>query len=288
MQPQTQWDTTAAASEHAAASSARIERISATLARPDVSHAIFDFDGTLSWLRHGWPQLMLEGFLAHAPAEWRRNETIRDEILADILGLNGKPTIHQMNSFAERLEKQAGVKAAPDQLFVDYERHLHSAIRERRVQIERGAARESFVVHGAFAVLSALRDRGVTLIILSGSVESEVRDEAALLGLAPLFGPHIYGSSRGIAFSKKDVIERILREERVEGHHLLSFGDGPVEIAFTKAVGGLAIGVASDEDVNGSHRIDPFKREQLVRAGADAIVPDYAGHELLLKEIFGS
>lgn len=112
--------------------------------------------------------------------------------------------------------------------------------------------------------------------------------EAALLGLAEFFGHHIYGSSRGMAFSKKDVIERIMREERIEGHHLLSFGDGPVEIEFTKAVGGLAIGVASDEDVNGSHHVDPFKREQLLRAGADAIIPDYAEHQLLLREIFGS
>ena len=26
------------------------------LPRPHASHAVFDFDGTLSWLRHGWPQ----------------------------------------------------------------------------------------------------------------------------------------------------------------------------------------------------------------------------------------
>ena len=30
--------------------------------RPRISHAIFDFDGTVSWLRHGWPEIMRELF----------------------------------------------------------------------------------------------------------------------------------------------------------------------------------------------------------------------------------
>jgi phosphoglycolate phosphatase-like HAD superfamily hydrolase len=77
-----------------------------------------------------------------------------------------------------------------------------------------------------------------------------------------------------------------MREEQIEGHHLLSFGDGPVEIQSTKAVGGLAIGVASDEEVNGSHEIDAAKKKQLVAAGADVIVPDYAEVDALLGMIF--
>jgi phosphoglycolate phosphatase-like HAD superfamily hydrolase len=262
----------------------RIERYSASLRRPDVSHVIFDFDGTLSWLRHGWPRIMLEGFLQHAPAAWR---TKQDELLADILSLNGKPTIHQMRSFTGRAA-QSGLNLDPEALFHEYEANLHRAIHERRSAIERGTARDAFVVFGARGMLERLRSRGVTLIILSGTVELEVRAEAALLGLAEFFGNHIYGSTRGAAFSKQEVIERIMRDERIEGHHLLSFGDGPVEIQFTKAAGGLAVGVASDENVNGSHAFDPFKREQLKRAGADALVPDYAEGDALLAEIFGA
>lgn len=262
----------------------RIERFSASLHRPDVSHVIFDFDGTLSWLRHGWPRIMLDGFLRHAPATWRAHE---DALLSEILSLNGKPTIHQMRAFADRMVR-SGVMLDPEKLLAEYEDNLHRAIRERSEQISRGAPRDEFVVHGARHILQLLRARGVTLIILSGTVEAEVRAEAALLGVAEFFGHHIYGSARGAAFSKRDVIERLLREERIEGHHLLSFGDGPVEIQFTKAVGGLAIGVASDENVNGSHASDPHKREQLHRAGADAVIPDYAEAEPLLAEIFGT
>lgn len=251
-----------------------------------VSHVIFDFDGTLSWLRHGWPGIMREGFLDHAPAEWRNDEKIRGELLSDILSLNGKPTIHQMRSFSERLRTATGRVISPDLLLGEYERRLKDAIAARTSAIEDGTSPDEFVVFGARSVLESLRARGITLIILSGTVETEVRAEAALLGLAPYFDRHIYGSIAGQAFSKKDVIDKILSEEAIEGRHLVSFGDGPVEIQFTKAVGGRAIGVASDEDHNGSHRCDPFKVEQLSRAGADKIIPDYAGTESVLREIF--
>jgi phosphoglycolate phosphatase-like HAD superfamily hydrolase len=265
----------------------RIERLGGSLRRPLISHAIFDFDGTLSWLRHGWPGIMLDGFLEHGPLSWREDDTIRRDLLADILSLNGKPTIHQMRSFSERLQRTTGKTAPPEMLLAEYEGRLRRAIDERSAAIQQGVAREQFVVWGVRRILELLRDRGVVLIILSGTVETEVRAEAALLELAHFFGAHIYGSIRGSAFSKNDVILRILRDEKIQGYHLVSFGDGPVEIQFTKAAGGLAIGVASDEEINGSHRSDPFKREQLARAGADAIIPDYAEADALVEELFG-
>jgi phosphoglycolate phosphatase len=128
----------------------------------------------------------------------------------------------------------------------------------------------------------------VTLIILSGTIEHRVKQEAEWLGLAKYFDRHIYGSTlHREGFSKRMVIDRILREEKIEGRHLVSFGDGPVEIAETKAVGGLAIAVASDEEVNGSGIADPLKSRILSDAGADAVIPDYRNPELLMRAIFG-
>lgn len=272
---------------HPRAGLQRIERGSASLRRPEVSHVIFDFDGTLSWLRHGWPRIMLEGFLRHAPVHWQDDRRLADDLLADILSLNGKPSIHQMRSFAERLERVEGLVVDPERLLAEYQEHLQQTIAKRRAAIERGPSGDAFVVHGARGLLERLRARGVALIILSGTVQEEVRAEAGLLGLQPFFGEHIYGSGQGTGFSKQKVIEQLMREEHIEGHRLLSFGDGPVEIQVTKAVGGLAIGVASDEEQNGSHQCDPYKREQLLRAGADAMIPDYAEAEGLVLEIFG-
>jgi len=162
---------------------------------------------------------------------------------------------------------------------------LHATVHQRSASLIQNPLQ--FIVFDATRALIELRKRQLTLIILSGTIETDVRREADLLGVAQYFGEHIYGSPSNGSFSKKDVIDRILREERIEGRHLLAFGDGPVEIEFTKAVGGLAIGVASDEEESGSRRCDPMKRQQLVAAGADAIIPDYVDIEDLLTEIFG-
>ena len=70
------------------------------------------------------------------------------------------------------------------------------------------------------------------------------------------------------------MIERILRENAVDGASLLGFGDGYVEIQNIKAVGGVAVAVASDE-AGRSGRPDPWKRDRLIGAGADIVIPDY-------------
>jgi len=113
-----------------------------------------------------------------------------------------------------------------------------------------------------------------------------VKEEADLLGLAKYFGRHIYGGTTDLAQSSKQaVLERLSREENVPGQRLLSFGDGPVEIALTKQSGGVAVGVASDEDHNGSGKLDPFKVQELSKAGADLLIADYRDPELLLRKL---
>jgi hypothetical protein len=79
-----------------------------------------------------------------------------------------------------------------------------------------------------------------------------------------------------------------MREENVAGPRLLSFGDGPVEMRETKAVGGVAIGVASDEEHNGSGIPDRWKTRQLFEAGADVVIPDFRNPDQLLAAILGS
>jgi len=138
-------------------------------------------------------------------------------------------------------------------------------------------------------LLENFRRRRLTLIILSGTAEPQVREEAARLDLARYFGEHIYGGTDDLARSSKGaVIERLLREERLTGDRLLSFGDGPVEIQITKAAGGIGVAVASDEEINGSGRADPAKRQLLLGAGADLLVPDYRDADALAERLLGS
>jgi phosphoglycolate phosphatase-like HAD superfamily hydrolase len=267
----------------------RAEILAPDVRRPNISHAIFDFDGTLSWLRHGWPQIMLQVFLRHAPAEWLNDGEMHAQLLSDILSLNGMPSIHQLKRCCGRVLENGDSIPKPEALLDEYLLTLHRIVSERIDAVRNGTSHpDEFVVCNARRALEILRDHGITLIILSGTVETDVRAEAALLGLSSFFGDHIYGSPQKGAFSKKDVIDQIMREEGINGNHLLAFGDGPVEITFSKAAGGLAIGVASDEEENGSHRMDAAKKQQLIAAGADLVIPDYAEAQTLLAAILGT
>ena len=259
--------------------------------RSQISHVVFDFDGTLSWLRHGWPELMVGLFMEEIPAQSpEAARDLHDLLLDEVLSLNGKSSIYQMESCASTIASRSGPRVNPDQKLAEYLTLLETTVRQRCDEIERGTvAPEQFVVHGARALLELLRARGLILIILSGTAEPQVKEEAQLLGLAPFFGRHIYGGSRDLLrSSKKAVLERLLLEEQISGEHLLSFGDGPVEIRLTKEAGGLAVGVASDEDRNGSGKIHPQKESQLRNAGADLIIPDYRNPKKLVECLLGS
>ena len=136
------------------------------------------------------------------------------------------------------------------------------------------------------ALLESLQRRGLSLYLASGTDELFVKQEAELLDVTRYFGAHIYGAQDDYKnFSKKMVIDRLLRENQISGAQLLAFGDGYVEIQNTKEAGGLAVAVASDEAHNGSGRIDEWKRQRLLGVGADVVIPDYRDAEALLDYI---
>ena len=256
--------------------------------RPGITHVLFDFDGTLSLIREGWPDVMVPMFAEFVPA--REGETLEQRrrlCFEDIMRLNGKQTIYQMIQLAERIRERGGQPEEPLWYKHEYLRRLEVRISGRKDGIRSGAlAREDFLVHGSRGLLEALRGRGLSLYLASGTDERYVKEEAALLGLSEYFGPHIYGALDDYKnFSKKMVIERILREQAIAGASLLSFGDGYVEIQNTREVGGLAVAVASDEAHNGSGRFDEWKRQRLLGVGAQVVIPDFRDAEALLTTI---
>jgi len=246
--------------------------------RPQITHVVFDFDGTLSWVRHGWPEIMFGVFRRHMPALPGETEETQHALFSSIVfGLNGRPTIMQMERFVEVVRERGGLKLEAEALRREFQDQLDAEIDARLAAIRsRTAAPDAFVVFAARPLLERLREAGITPIVLSSTIEHRVREEAEALGLTQYFGPHIYGSGADPSgFSKMAVFQRLLKEEGIQGEQLLSFGDGPVEIASTKELGGLAIAVCSDEDDNGSGVMDAFKRGQLMDAGADAAIPDF-------------
>ena len=257
--------------------------------RPQISHVLLDFDGTLSLIREGWPEVMLPMFVEMLPSIASETEEEKRRLLFDdIMRLNGKQTIYQMIQLAERINQRGGQAREPLWYKTEYLRRLHERIGSRIEGIRQGRLRrDDSLIYGARALLENLQGRALHLYLASGTDEVFVKEEAELLDIARYFGKHIYGAQDNYkSFSKKMVIERILRENKISGQQLLAFGDGYVEIENTKEVGGLAVAVASDEAHNGSGRMDEWKRQRLLGVGADVVIPDFRDAEALLQRIF--
>jgi phosphoglycolate phosphatase-like HAD superfamily hydrolase len=259
--------------------------------RPGISHVLFDFDGTLSLIRQGWPDVMVPMFTEVLPSlPGETEEDRRRMAFEDIMRLNGKQTIYQMIQLGERIRERGGEPKEPLWYKHEYLRRLDLRIADRLDGLRRRTiGGDELLVHGARALLENLRGRGLPLYLASGTDEVFVKQEADLLGIAPYFGPRIYGAQDDYKnFSKKMVIERILRENAIRGEQLLSFGDGYVEIQNTKEVGGLAVAVASDEANNGSGRMDEWKRDRLCGVGADVVIPDFRDAAALMELILAT
>jgi phosphoglycolate phosphatase-like HAD superfamily hydrolase len=194
-----------------------------------------------------------------------------------------------MIQLADRVRERGGQPEEPLWYKHEYLRRLDLRIADRVIGLRKGRIRpDDLLVHGARVLLEDLRGRGLPLYLASGTDHAFVQQEADLLGLTPYFGHRIYGAQDDYkTFSKKMVIERILRENVIPGDRLLSFGDGYVEIQNTKEAGGLAVAVASDEANNGSGLMDPWKRDRLSGVGADVVIPDFRDAAPLLKLILG-
>ncbi|HEV2971833.1 MAG TPA: HAD family hydrolase [Pirellulales bacterium] len=246
--------------------------------RPQIRHVLFDFDGTLSLIRQGWPDVMTPMLIEALPRRPGETEAeLRKLVTDDIARLTGKQTIYQMIQLAERITQRGGQPREPLWYKHEYLRRLEERIGGRIAGLRSGRIHpDELLVHRARPLLEHLRQRGLQLYLASGTDEPALRQEAELLDIARYFGPHVYGAQDDyLQFSKKIVIDRILREHGVSGQTLLAFGDGYVEIENTKQVGGLAVAVASDEADNGSGRVDPWKRQRLLEVAADVVIPDF-------------
>jgi len=255
------------------------------------AHVLFDFDGTLSLIREGWPQVMVPMMVEMLQQTGTHESAAELHRLAHdfVMELTGKQTIYQMIRLAEEIHKRGGTPREPVEYKQMYHDRLMERIRSRREALRTGRVPpEDMVVPGAFGLLRRLRERCIALYLASGTDEQYVNEEARLLGLDAYFGDHIYGAIADYrSFSKAKVIERILQTNRVPGERLLGFGDGYVEIQNIKAVGGLAVGVASDE-ANRSGNPDPWKRERLIGVGADIVIPDFRESDALLNWLWNA
>jgi phosphoglycolate phosphatase-like HAD superfamily hydrolase len=144
---------------------------------------------------------------------------------------------------------------------------------------------EDCTIKGSVDLIRALKERGITLYLASGTDIDDVVYEAELLGYADLFKGGIHGSVGDISkYSKKKVIHEIIAEHHLAGNELAVFGDGPVEIKECIKSNGIAIGIASDEVRRSG--LNQEKRTRLIRSGAQILVPDFSQTNRLLGLLF--
>jgi phosphoglycolate phosphatase-like HAD superfamily hydrolase len=265
-----------------------IEVLRPDLPRGRFRSVLFDFDGTLSLIREGWPQVMIPMMVEvlRGTGTPESDEALTAAVEEFVMRLNGRQTIYQMIQLADEVRRRGGTPLDPLAYKHRYHDLLMERIHGRLAALEAGAASpEEWTVPGSHALLEGLRRRGVTLYLASGTDLKYVRREAELLGVAPYFGEHIYGALDDYRnFSKAMIIEKILRDHGLAGEELLGFGDGFVEIEEVKKVGGVAVAVASDEVAR--RGVNEWKRQRLVRAGADVVVPEYRKAGSLLRYLF--
>ena len=252
-------------------------------------HVLFDFDGTLSLIREGWPDVMVPMMveILQGTGTCETAEALHQLVTEFVMQLNGKQTIYQMIRLAEEVERRGGAPEPPAEYKRRYHRRLMQKIAIRRQALGSGrVAPQQMLVPGSLEMLQQLRTLDAQLYLASGTDEQYVIEEARLLGLDEYFGPRIHGAVDDYrTFSKAAVIQRILSQNGVDGRLLLGFGDGYVEIRNVKDVGGTAVAVASDE-AGRSGKVDAWKRDRLIGVGADYVMPDYRDSRRLLEHLW--
>src|SRR5436190_7582446 len=104
------------------------------IVRPDFPRGrfrfvLFDFDGTLSLIREGWPQVMIPMMVdvLKATGTSEDDATLAGLVEEFVMRLNGRQTIYQMIQLADEVRKRGGEPAVP----LEYKRRYHSLLLER-------------------------------------------------------------------------------------------------------------------------------------------------------------
>ncbi len=257
--------------------------------RGRIRHALFDFDGTLSLIRAGWQEVMVDhcaGALKRTPTT--ETEAELERVCRDFISrLTGAQTIYQMLELEKEVARRGGDPFPASTYKQQYLDLLQERIRHRLAALAEGRQPSTaYLVRDSLSLLQGLARRNTTCYLASGTDHHSVVAEAGLLGLSPFFGDRIHGAREDYrTFSKRKVIEDILAANRDQGDTLAVFGDGYVEISAAVEAGGLAIAVASREC--GGPGWDPWKKKRLLEVGAHILVPDWREADLLLAYIFG-
>ena len=242
-----------------------------------IKYALIDFDGTISVIRQGWEDVMIPLMIEMICDGQLPTKEIEREVREYVDYSTGILTIKQMQWLADAVRRYGIAKnpKSPYEYKRIYNQRLLVRVEERLGKLRRGELNpDDLMIKGARRFLEELRRHKIRMYLASGTDHEYVLKEAEALVIKEYFTGGIYGAlDRTEAHTKERIIQRILDENNLRGDNLLVVGDGPVEIRNAKSRDAIALGVATNEVKR--EGLNPRKRERLINAGADLIVPDF-------------
>lgn len=248
--------------------------------------AVFDFDGTVSLLRAGWQQVMIDLFVERVPRlDGEREQDIRHTAQEFVHRTNGQPTLLQMQEIADTVRARGNHALTADEYKAEFLKRLRLQTDPRLAAVQSSPLNaEQWQMPGIRTLLEMLRARGVLCYIASGTDEQPVRNETALLGLNEYFAG-IYGARDDFANSTKTAIIRgLVGEHHLQENEFVVFGDGIEEIRVGKQMGALAVGIARSDQTGA---LDEEQKARLANVGADVYVTDFRVAESIMHYLFG-
>jgi len=196
---------------------------------------------------------------------------LRAEAEEYVARLTGQDTYFQMAAFAGHVSRLGGDARSGEQYKAEFMARLEVRRSARLQGIADGLVPpDALLIPGTRALLAALFDAGFPLYLASGSDHNEIVTESRLLEIDRYF-TGIHGSSPAQP-TKRELLRKLV-DSGIPPPAILTFGDGRTEIEETALIGGVAVGVASDEPDCAS--VDTRKRGWLIDAGAHYIIPNY-------------
>ncbi|MCB9500848.1 MAG: HAD hydrolase-like protein [Deferribacteres bacterium] len=268
--------------------------------RSALSVGLFDFDGTISDERVGWPNLMVASnmaFLIALSSPQLPHKTAEKMVIEDIEKTIGIPTYMQMKRLRTMIENSGytGQELDPKMFKDAYNDALVSMVASRRAKLGTGEmTRDDLLIPGAAELLPQLQKKLPKGIYLaSGTDETAVMESVEELGFSKYF-PRERIVGAGTLAPEKDakeaVINNMLHNKGIRGEELLTFGDGFPEVLYTHLAGGVAVGVVSRDKSHYEHQghfTIEQKEQRLINAGAHIIVRNpFENVQLLLETIF--
>src|SRR3954464_405881 len=133
-----------------------IEVLRADLPRGRFRSVLFDFDGTLSLIREGWPLVMIPMMVEVLRGTGTRecDEQLTAAVEEFVMRLNGRQTIYQMMQLADEVRNRGGSPLEPLAYKNRYHDLLMERIQHRLAALQAGTVTaEEWTVPGSHALL---------------------------------------------------------------------------------------------------------------------------------------